>query len=665
MRRLVTPFVLYACLYCISALVLHRTFFPVADADVETDFFLEIVVSTQRLLDGDFSVANFPYKGPVYPLLLLAFRLVIGNWYDAAVVLNVLAAGACLILCERLVRRLWGRGLAIAVVVFLSVQRDFVTLMHRANTDMVFVVFVLAAMLALLTTVRTKKRLAIAGALAALAFLSRYNGVFLPLASVPLLLFLPVGAGMRARLVSLAAYGIGFLAVVGPWFAKNLLETGMLLKTRNVENVVYAVYGQGYPRKFSGFSEIVMHDPGRFAAAFTRNLLEHAKGDALELVGLPMAILAGLGVLTLFVRRPSRQQLAMLWLSLACFLVLGLVFYATRFALFLVIPYAVLAFLPLQVLLGFAPARKARLLRGLVALVFVGITVHQGWRALAEERGIYKRRPLFVLPTSAFLARDAATSGRKVVAARKGLIAYYSGLQSVIFPSRVGSLEELLTFVKDRGVDYVVFSSIEFAMMPDIRAICLMRDIPGLKEVYRVREARVLVPDSEAKGELSMEQKLTVLEQNLHFARKIEQPVEIARNAVSLALLEAQTKGPRAAVARLQGVLAELQGVNSADGRHGSAMVQITLGFFVAAVGEPERAFELVRSGLGTFEATGKEVERGLAYLALGQIHEIQGDSVPAAEQYRIAIDVLEKAGDASGLADARSALARVGGVPK
>ena len=665
-RRLASPYVLFVCLYCISALVLHRAFFPVGDTDLETDFFLEIVVSAQRLLDGDFSVANFPYKGPVYLFLLVPIRLVIGNWYDAAVFLNIVAGGACLILCERLVRRLWGRTLAIAVVVFLSVQRDFVTLLHRANSDMVFVALVLAAMLALLTSVRTKKRLAIAGALAAAAFLARYNGVFLPLASVPVLLFLPRGAGMRARLVSLVAYVVGFLAVTGPWFAKNLLETGMLLKTRNIENVVYAVYGQGYPRQFSSFSEIVTHDPGRFAAEFTRSLLEHAKGDAVELMGLPMAILAVIGVLTLFVRRPSREQLAMLWLSFVCFLVLGLVFYATRFSLLLVIPYAVLAFLPLQLLLGFARAgRLGRVLRGLVALVFVAVLAHQSWRAFAEERRIYKRRPLFVLPTSAFLARDAATSGKKVVAARKGLMAYYSGLQHITFPTRLGSLEDLLAFVKDRGVDYVVLSSIEFALMPDLRAICLMRDIPGLKEVYRIREARVLVPDSDATGELSMEQKLAVLEQNLHFARKIEQPVEIARNAVSLALLEAQSRGPRAAVARLHGVLAELQSVDSAEARHGTAMVHVSLGYFLASLGQPEKAFELIRSGLGTFEATGKEVERGMAYIALGQIHEIQRDSVPAAGQYRIAIEVLEKAGDSTGVAEARNGLARVEAAPK
>jgi hypothetical protein len=656
----------YACLYCISALVLHRTFFPVADTDLETDFFLEIVVSAQRVILGDFSVANFPYKGPVYPLLLLPVRLVVGNWYDAAVILSVVAGGACLILCERLVRRLWGHTLAIAVLVYLSVQRDFVTLLHRANSDMVFLALVLAAILALLTSVRTRKRLAIAGALGALAFLTRYNGVFLPLASVPVLLLLPRDASIRTRLVALAAYCVGFLAVTGPWFAKNLLETGMLLKTRNIENVVYAVYGQGYPRKFTGFSEVVTHDPGRFAAEFTRSLLEHAKGDAVELLGLPMAVLVALGILTLFVRRPSREQAAMLWLSLACFVVLGLVFYATRFSLFLVIPYAVLAFLPLQLLLGFAWSGRVKwVLRGLVALVFVGVCAHQTWRAFAEERRIYKRRPLFVLPTSAFLARDAATSGKKVVAARKGLMAYYSGLQHITYPATLATLEDLLTFVKDRGVDYVVLSSIEFALMPDMRGICLMRDIPGLKEVYRIREARVLVPDAEATTELSMEQKLALLEQNIHFARKIKQPVEIARNACSLAFLEAQIKGPPAAAVRLQGVLAELQAVDSDEGRHGSAVVQVSLGYFLASLGDSTKAFDLVRTGLATFEATGKEVERGMAYIALGQIYEFQKEPAVAAEQYRIAIAVLEKAGEASAVEEARKALARVEAVPK
>jgi Tfp pilus assembly protein PilF len=63
---------------------------------------------------------------------------------------------------------------------------------------------------------------------------------------------------------------------------------------------------------------------------------------------------------------------------------------------------------------------------------------------------------------------------------------------------------------------------------------------------------------------------------------------------------------------------------------------------------------------MASFEALGKDVEQGLSHIAMGHVYEVQRETAAAAEQYRIAIAMVEKAGDARGVKDARVRLARI-----
>lgn len=50
--------------FALAAFLIHLRWFVIGDLGVESDFYAEFAISTQRLLSGDFSADNYPFKGP-------------------------------------------------------------------------------------------------------------------------------------------------------------------------------------------------------------------------------------------------------------------------------------------------------------------------------------------------------------------------------------------------------------------------------------------------------------------------------------------------------------------------------------------------------------------------------------------------------------------------
>jgi len=73
----------------------------------------------------------------------------------------------------------------------------------------------------------------------------------------------------------------------------------------------------------------------------------------------------------------------------------------------------------------------------------------------------------------------------KRVIARKPHVAYFAGLEAVMFPAHVRSVGELVRYCRENGVDYVVYSGIEAGYRPDVRVLlAVRRKHPGLEMVY-------------------------------------------------------------------------------------------------------------------------------------------------------------------------------------
>jgi predicted branched-subunit amino acid permease len=240
---IVLPIVFAVC-YAVIALWVHFKWFPIGDTGVESDFYQTLAGAAQELWDGHLSVASHPTKGPFYSVALVFIHMFGGDWYTNAVVLNVLCAAGSILVLYRLLLRVFGRWLAVAATLSVSLVSEFFAQAHKASSDRLFFLLCFLAIGSLLSRRRFRLQTALAGAFSALAFLTRYNGLYLPVAAVFVVLFVnPRGWRRRRRYVTAAIYVAVFALVCAPWFLLNLAETGTLVPTRNVRNITETFYG--------------------------------------------------------------------------------------------------------------------------------------------------------------------------------------------------------------------------------------------------------------------------------------------------------------------------------------------------------------------------------------------------------------------------------------
>ena len=128
--------VAWGMIYFACGLFVSLRFSPLGDLGVESDFFAELAPAAQRLAAGEFSVANYPFKGPVYSFVLVVVHglgsLFGLGWYRSAVVLNLICAVISLAVLYRLVLRLAGRPAALCTALLTGVVYEFFIQAHKA-----------------------------------------------------------------------------------------------------------------------------------------------------------------------------------------------------------------------------------------------------------------------------------------------------------------------------------------------------------------------------------------------------------------------------------------------------------------------------------------------------------------------------------------------------
>lgn len=475
---------LAAVAYAALAFAVHLRWYPIGDLGVESDFYAELVVSAQRLAAGGFDVANYPFKGPLYSFVLVAVHGVAGplgaDWYRSAVLLNALAAAAVLAVSFGLLRRLFHRTVAAAVTLALAGTYEFFLHAHKASSDLLALLLHTATVAALIGA-RGRGRLLGAGALAGLAFLTRYSGAVLVPAGLALAAWLPAGAvGARARAARAGLFLAGFVLVAAPWLAINQAQTGRPLDTGNLTNVVQDFYGgerreEIPPGGFGSLAEVVAHDPVHFATHLLGNVPRHLWLDLTQLVGWWLWPLAVAGLLTLGAarlagprdwaarRRPDRRQVAFLGVAILVFLSLCLVFHRVRFSLPLATAWWAVAYGMVAGWRG-APGRRERMVLAALVVVVSGLQVH---KILEGERFYRERLPVQILDQAPQARRIAAETGAAVLLARKPHLAHYAGMDYRAYPGRLDGLEEFLAAARALGADLIAVGPWELETFPE------------------------------------------------------------------------------------------------------------------------------------------------------------------------------------------------------
>ncbi len=89
------PFIIYTIILLVINLIYHK----VGDYGVETDFFWMYVPEAKKILSGTLPIDQF--RGPFYPIMLAIFKLFIGDFFKAGIVLNTVAAGISLYFLDK------------------------------------------------------------------------------------------------------------------------------------------------------------------------------------------------------------------------------------------------------------------------------------------------------------------------------------------------------------------------------------------------------------------------------------------------------------------------------------------------------------------------------------------------------------------------------------
>lgn len=463
-------------------------FHPVGDFFTESDFYAFFAPGARALLGGHFDWARYTVHGPVYEALLAALGAVIPDLFLAARLVSVLSAAVVLACAWVLLSR---RGSAVAaawIVALLAVNPVFVRYGYSATGDMLsFALFSLAFTIAL--TRDGRGSLAVAGIIAGLAALARYNLVTL----VPGVALSWMGWPIRAARLRRAGWFVApALLVLGICFtlgARAGHPPGLgLVSDASLylgDQPAAAIERQFAPGSAAEPAPALTEDPramaARLAARLPGGALRQVRSDAATLLGWPVAALALAGLAWVVGSRRAAPLAGLLPTFALTFLALAPIYYSDRYAMVLLLFYlapAALALASLTERRGWA--RNVALAAGPAALI---ATLHT---CIALQRLEYRSLPTETLTSGSALRADAHSG--TLVMARKAHIAYAAGAGFVAFPE-VSTLEELGDYCRKAHVTHLYYSWYELRLRPQF-GFLLDADapVPGLTVIQVTRD---------------------------------------------------------------------------------------------------------------------------------------------------------------------------------
>jgi 4-amino-4-deoxy-L-arabinose transferase-like glycosyltransferase len=177
-----------------------------------------------RLPHGALQVSA--YRPPGWPLALWGLWRVTGPSVPAARVLLAALGAAAAVLAALLARRLWSRREGLAAGALVACCPLLVAVGASLESETLFTVLLLAALLAALRCRQGGRRAwaAAAGLAVGLACLTRTNGLLL----VPAVAWLAAGGALRRRRAWVAAVAVALVAAlaIAPWTARNAHALG-------------------------------------------------------------------------------------------------------------------------------------------------------------------------------------------------------------------------------------------------------------------------------------------------------------------------------------------------------------------------------------------------------------------------------------------------------
>ena len=171
---------------------------------------------------------DYTMWAPLYPSLLAASGFLVFDPWDVAGPLNAVIFGVTVFVAGRwLRRRIQSHPLVLLACLAVMLAIPLTRAASYAMSETPFILFTTLSLIWIDKFVLDGKRtdLVWAGVFTALACLTRYLGVTVLVAAMPLLLFRP-GVALRDRVKHCAAYALISLIPIGLWMLRNTLLSG-------------------------------------------------------------------------------------------------------------------------------------------------------------------------------------------------------------------------------------------------------------------------------------------------------------------------------------------------------------------------------------------------------------------------------------------------------
>lgn len=466
--------------FFIAAAVISFSFHKVGDYGVETDFFWSYVPSAKEFLKGNIEID--PFRGPLYPIALGLFGFLLNDFFTAGILIGVLSGAFVVFFSFQIIKKIFNPIAAFFAVLILFTNQYFFQYCYSAGTDMFFNALALGSLFFFYKKESfSHLQLSLAALMGGLAYLTRYNGIFI-LSTIAIILFINFNnESIKERLKQAGLFLFVFILTITPWGIFTLIKKGSFFYNHNYKNLAYELHAKGeigwdqfwfqQSDNYTSLSDVIFQDFGLFVSKMIENLSDHFLKDMEILMGWHIGVFTIIGLVFFLINNPLRpfntKENGFVIHNITFFLLLLLVFYSERFSLFLIPFYAVFAVYPLFSIKKFSTAKLIpKALSYGIAIILVVVTISSSYSFNAER---INSGPVEVKQLSDWYNANVPENEKgKKLAARKPHPAYYMDMEFVLFPMS-SSYEEFIAELKKSNVDYLFFSGIEASFRPQFR----------------------------------------------------------------------------------------------------------------------------------------------------------------------------------------------------
>jgi hypothetical protein len=460
----------------------------------ENDFFSSYIPHAESLLNGNFVVDV--YRGPLYVLLLASIKYLINNFMSAGIIISSLSSAIFLYFTYLLLKKIFSGSVALVVLIFTTINPIFIAYSYAPGTDMFFAALCAISVYLFLTAGKNTHIKIIGSAFfAALAFLTRYNAIFLM--TIPVLIILTgiMHKKYKERITSGIIFLMVFLCTAAPWGIYTYINKGEFFYNENYRNIAITLGNIGKLNwekewhsnagKYGSFSDIVKEEPVLLAETITGNFVQHSFKNLLVLNTFYIGIFSVIGLLFFKINRLNIKQFSYYLVNAAFFILLLPVFYDPRFFLFLLPVLSVFAYFGIKSVSDFSSVTQGFIFNGLICFGILSSISYNKQLIIGQEE--------IKNIESAFHISENNNISDKIIASRMPHISYQLNMKWEALPAGK-TIAETIAELKRKNVDYLYFSRREYNEREQLRALINPYNAPpGLQPVIYLRKDRAVL----------------------------------------------------------------------------------------------------------------------------------------------------------------------------